>query len=168
MAIPLLSPASYVAYERTLGLSPPVEQQGDIGPLPLHFALRFGWADLMEAVHAAHGTLSEEERTRAGVFGSWFGDTGAVNFFGRAAGLPPAIGGHNNYWLWGPRGLSGDVMIVIAPSDLQLAQFFERVDRVAGVGCRYCVPEMGLLSVYVCRGLRLPLAEVWPRLKQYI
>ena len=122
----------------------------------------------MDAVQAAHATLSEEERTRAGVFGSSYGDTAAVNFFGRDAGLPPAIGGHNNYWLWGPRGLSGDVMIVIAPSDSELIELFERVERVAGVDCRYCMPYMRRLSVYVCRGLRLPLAEVWPRLKRYI
>ena len=168
MAMPLLSPESYIAYERTLGLAPPVEQRGDLGPLPLHLAQRFGWADLMEAVQAAHATLSEEERTRAGIFGSSYGDTAAVNFFGRDAGLPPAIGGHNNYWLWGPRGLSGDVMIVIAPSDSELVELFERVERIAAVDCRYCMPYMSRLSVYVCRGLRLPLAEVWPRLKRYI
>jgi 4-amino-4-deoxy-L-arabinose transferase-like glycosyltransferase len=168
MAIPLLPPARYVAYQRTLGISPPVEQQGDIGLLPLHFALRFGWEELMEAVEAAHATLSEEERTGTAVFGSWFGDTGAVNFFGREVGLPPAISGHNNYWIWGPREFSGDVMIVIAPSDSQLVELFERVDRVAGVGCRYCMPDTSRLSVYVCRGLRQRLPEVWPRLKQYI
>ena len=167
MAIPLLPPAHYVAYERALGISPPVEEQGDIGLLPLHFALRFGWEDLMEAVNEAHATLSEEERTGAAVFGSWFGDTGAVNFFGRDAGLPPAISGHNNYWLWGPREFSGNVMIVIARSDSRLAELFERVDRVASVGCRYCMPEMSRLSVYVGRGLRQPLPEVWPRLKHY-
>ena len=59
-------------------------------------------------------------------------------------------------------------MIVIAPSDSQLIELFERVDRVAGVSCRYCMPETRRLSVYVCRGLRRPLAEVWPRLKRYI
>ena len=53
MAMPLLPPASDVAYERALGISPPVEERGENGPLPLHFALRFGWANLMEAVQAA-------------------------------------------------------------------------------------------------------------------
>jgi 4-amino-4-deoxy-L-arabinose transferase-like glycosyltransferase len=167
MAIPLLPPARYVNYEKAIGLSPPVEEQGGTGLLPLHFALRFGWEELIEAVDAAHATLSEEERTGVAVFGSWFGDTGAVNFFGRDAGLPPAISGHNNYWLWGPQELSGDVMIVIAPSDSRLVELFERVDRVSGVGCRYCMPDMSQLSVYVCRGLRQPLSEVWPRLKHY-
>jgi hypothetical protein len=167
MAIPLLPPARYVAYERAIGLSPPVEEQGDVGLLPLHLALRFGWEELLEAVEAAQATLSGEERKRAAVFGSWFGDTGAVNFFGPDAGLPPAIGGHNNHWLWGPRGLSGDPMIAIARSDLRLVDLFERVDRVAGVGCQYCMPQTSRLSVYVCRGLRQPLREVWPRLKHY-
>jgi hypothetical protein len=167
MAIPLLPPARYVSYEKAMGISPPVEEQGDTGPLPLHLALRFGWEELIVAVEAAHATLSEEERTRAAVFGSWFGDTGAVNFFGRDTGLPPAISGHNNYWLWGPREFSGDVMIVIARSDSRLVELFERVDLVAGVGCQYCMPDMSRLSVYVCRGLRQALPEVWPRLKRY-
>ena len=59
-------------------------------------------------------------------------------------------------------------MIVISSSDAELVELFERVERVAGVDCRYCMPYMSRLSVYVCRGLRHPLAEVWPRLKQYI
>jgi len=167
MAIPLLPPARYVAYERALGISAPVEQQGDIGPLPMHFALRFGWEELMEAVEEAHATLSEEERTGTAVFGSWFGDTGAVNFFGREAGLPPAISGHNNYWLWGPREFSGNVLIVIARSDSRLVELFEHVEPVASVGCRYCMPDTSRLSVYVCRGLRQSLPEVWSRLKHY-
>ena len=170
MAIPLLPPARYVAYERALGISPPVDQQGDIGLLPLHFAQRFGWVELMEAVEAAHATLSEQERRGAMVFGSYFGDTGAVNFFGREAGLPPAIGGHNNYWLWGPREFSGDVMIVITDPrhTAQHLELFEHVERVAGVECRYCMPDTSRLSVYVCRGLKRPLPEVWPQLKRYI
>jgi hypothetical protein len=167
MAIPLLPPAHYVSYERALGISSPVEQQGDIGLLPLHFALRFGWEELIAAVSAADATLSEEERKGVAVFGSWFGDTGAVNFFGHKASLPTAISGHNNYWLWGPLEFSGEVMIVIAPSDARLVELFERVDRVAGVGCRYCMPDISRLSVYVCRGIRQPLPEVWPRLKHY-
>ena len=28
-------------------------------------------------------------------------------------GLPPAISGHNNYWIWGPRGHDGSVVIEI-------------------------------------------------------
>jgi hypothetical protein len=69
MAIPLLPPARYVDYEKAIGLSAPVEEQGEIGLLPLHFALRFGWEELIEAVDTAHATLSEEERTGVAVFG---------------------------------------------------------------------------------------------------
>ena len=167
MAIPLLPPARYVHYERALGLSPPVEEQGDVGLLPLHLALRFGWSELMEAVEAAHAMLSEEERAGAAVFGSWFGDTGAVNFFGREAGLPPAISGHNHYWLWGPGEWTGEVMIAISRPGATVVELFERVDRVAGVGCRYCMPGTSRLSVYVCRGPRQPLPELWPLLKHY-
>ena len=33
--------------------------------------------------------------------------------FGRGLGLPPAISGHNNYYLWGPRDHDGSVMIIV-------------------------------------------------------
>jgi hypothetical protein len=167
MAIPLLPPARYVQYERALGISPPVEEQGRAGPLPLHLALRLGWSELLAAVEAAHATLSEEERAGAVVFGSWFGDTGAVNFFGGEAGLPMAISGHNHHWLWGPRGFTGDVMIVVARPDATVLEQFGRVERVAGIACRYCLPDRNRLSVYVAREPRQPLPELWPRLKHY-
>jgi hypothetical protein len=30
---------------------------------------------------------------------------------GRPLGLPPAVSGHNNYFLWGPQGHGGSVVI---------------------------------------------------------
>ena len=58
-------------------------------------------------------------------------------------------------------------MIVVARPDAKIVELFERVDRVAGVGCRYCMPDMSRLSVYVARGPKQPLPELWPRLKHY-
>ena len=42
-----------------------------------------------------------------------FGEAGAVDLFGPKYGLPPAISGHQNYWLWGPRDYTGESMILI-------------------------------------------------------
>lgn len=167
MAIALLPPERYLRYERALGISAPVEQVDELGAMPLHYALRFGWGDLLAAVSDAYATLSSEERAKAVVLGTWFGDTAAVNFFGEKRGLPRAIGGHNNYWLWGPGDTKGEVLLAVVPTDAMLRNWYELVDRVAEVDCDYCMPAVDRLGVYVCRRPRLPLAEWWPEVKRY-
>jgi len=167
MAIPLLSPARYVAYENALGISAPVEQIDELGVMPLHYALRFGWGELLGAVAEAYATLSLDEREKAAVLGRWFGDTAAINFFGPGQGLPRAIAGHNNYWLWGPGDASGEVLLAVALTDAKLRDWFEVVDRVAEVDCDYCMPDVDRLAVYVCRRPKRPLVEWWPEVKRY-
>ena len=167
LAIPLLPPKQYIAYEQSIGVSAPIEQNSEFGAMPLHYALRFGWPGLMVAIEEAYATLTPGEQARAVVFGSWFGDTGAVNLFGPERGLPRAISGHNNYWLWGPGDSTGETVLVIAETEERLSEIFDRVERVAEVDCEHCMPSVARLGVYVCRGLRRPLAEVWPELKRY-
>jgi len=101
------------------------------------------------------------------VLGRWFGDTAAVDFFGPEQGLPRAIGGHNNYWLWGPGDASGEVLLAIAQTDDQLREWYDVVERVAEVDCDYCMPDVDRLGVYVCRRPRRPIAEWWPEAKRY-
>jgi hypothetical protein len=135
--------------------------------MPLHFALRFGWPELLGAVERAQATLSPVERERAVVLGSWFGDTGAVNLLGRTRGLPRAISGHNSYWLWGPEGASGEVLLAIAESDVRLRGWYAEVERVAEIGCELCMPEVARLGVYVCRRPLRPIARWWPETRLY-
>jgi hypothetical protein len=167
MALPLLPASRYAGLERAVGISPPVEEKTDFGELPLHYALRFGWDELLTALEQAQATLTPSERDRAVVFGSWFGVTGAVNFFGPERGLPPAIGGHNNYWLWGPGDASGEVVLVIREDAEGLTEIFESIERVAEVDCRYCMPDVDRLGVYVARRMKRPIEDVWPELKRY-
>jgi len=56
---------------------------------------------MAEVVGKAYQALPPEERKRAAVFGWNFGDAAAIDFFGAPYGLPPAISGHENYFLWG-------------------------------------------------------------------
>jgi hypothetical protein len=166
-AIPLLSPQRFAAYSEAIGIQPPVEEQTEFGAMPLHFALRFGWPDLLSAVEAAHATLSPNEQQRAVVLGHWFGDTGAVNFFGPRRGLPPAISAHNNYWLWGPIEGRGDVVLAVDHDDSSLSRYFASVVSAADVNCTWCLPTVDSLHVFVAREPRVPLDDLWHELKLY-
>jgi hypothetical protein len=168
MAIPILPPARYVAYERAIGISPPKEELTEFGALPLHFALRFGWPAYTRSVARAYEALPAEDRSRAGILVQTFGEAGAIDFYGREFGLPRAIGTQNNYWLWGPGEYTGEVMIVVSESEAQLHEYCREVEWLAEIDCEYCMPDLDAKSVYLCRQSQRPLREIWPELKNFI
>jgi 4-amino-4-deoxy-L-arabinose transferase-like glycosyltransferase len=168
MAVDLLPPEQYVAYQHALGLVPPADQVDPIGVMPLHFALKFHAPAIMRAVKEAYAALPAEDRARAGILASSFGEAGAINFFGPHIGLPHAISAHNNYWLWGPGAYSGEVMLVFAPPDAAVLELFDHVEVASRIRCDYCLPALTTMSIYICRGPRRPLPELWPQLKNYV
>jgi hypothetical protein len=165
MAVPILPPAELVRYQDSLGIHISGGEKEGSGALPLHLALRFGWEELAEAVAGAAATLSPGERLDAFVWAPSFGEAGALNASPR--GLPPAVSGHNSYWLWGPGDVSGEVAIVVAPGPEQAERFYRSVALAGEVDCRFCRPAVDRLRVYVARGLRVPLDEFWARIKRY-
>lgn len=168
LAVPLLSPARDVAYEHALRIRAPVDETEEPGALPLHFALRFGWPELRAAVAEALATLTPAERARAAILGNWFGDAGMFNFYRAREGLPPAIAGHNHYWIWGPGDATGEVLLAVRSDAEQLREWYADVRGVAEVDCRFCMPEVDRLRIWVCREPRRPIADWWPEVKHFI
>jgi hypothetical protein len=118
-------------------------------------------------VVAVRDSLAPGERERVCIYGQNYGEAGAVTILGRARGLPPAIAGHNNYWLWGPGPCDGSVMIIIGGDREDHAASFESVEPARVATSRYAMPYEQDLTIWVCRGLRRPLSEIWPRVKHY-
>src|SRR5213079_2883803 len=103
LAVPILPVAAYVRYSRALGMAPSTEEKHDLGRLPQFFADRQGWDALVGDVAAVWNRLPAEERADAAILVGNYGEAGAIERLGRDSGMV-AISGHNNYWLWGPRG----------------------------------------------------------------
>ena len=100
--------------------------------LPEDFADMHGWPQLVATVARVYDALPPTQRAQTAIVASNYGEAAAIDFFGAAYGLPPAISGHNNYWLWGTHGYSGNVVVDVngdcgADSDPTLF----RVKRVA-------------------------------------
>ncbi|HEY4561394.1 MAG TPA: glycosyltransferase, partial [Thermoanaerobaculia bacterium] len=98
--------------------------------------------------------------------GQNYGEAGAIDWFGPRYGLPKAVSAHQNYFLWGPRNYDGSVAIVLADDRETLEKIFGSVELAAHVQHPYSMPYEHF-DVWVCRGMREPLAQVWPRLKKY-
>jgi hypothetical protein len=167
LALPTLPVETYLRYARALGQGPATEERKELGALPQFYADMHGWEAIVDAVARAHARLTPEEQAGARVFAGDYGVAGAVDLLGPRRGLPPAISGHNNYWLWGPRGWDGRVVIVVGGREEQVRPLFESVEQATTTDCGYCMPYENGLPVWIARGLRQPVAEAWPRLKHY-
>lgn len=68
---------------------------------------------MTQTVAEAYEGLPAAQRSQACIFTSNYGEASALNFLGDRYDLPPAISGHNNYYLWGPGRCTGETMITV-------------------------------------------------------
>jgi hypothetical protein len=134
--------------------------------LPQLFADQFGWEEMTAAVAYAYDLLPPDVRVRTAIFGQNYGQAGAIDFFGPKHGLPPAISGHQNYFLWGPRGYTGESMIVMGDRRERLEQLFASVERVGRAEHPYSMPYEHI-DIWYCRGIKTPLLKLWPTVKNW-
>ncbi|HZI89204.1 MAG TPA: hypothetical protein VFD83_01995, partial [Candidatus Polarisedimenticolia bacterium] len=168
LALPILPIPALIRYQAALHQSPSTEERTQVGPLSQHDADMFGWKELTAMVARARDHLTPEERLHARVFGQNYGEAGAIDVLGRAYNLPPAISGHNSYWMWGPRGWDGAVLIIIGGDPEDNAKWFRSVEVVGTVDSPYAMPYERGIQVSIGRGLKMPVAEAWPLLKNFI
>ena len=169
LAVPVLPEQTFIAYAAELGLGPSATaaEHQRLGLLPQHFADMHGWRAMAEKVAAVYQALPPNDREKAVFFGHNYGESAAIDVFGPSLGLPPAIGDHNSYWLWGPRGHDGSVMIVVGGERDDYARKFDSVSIAGETDDPYAMPYETNQPIYVLRGLRQPLAELWPTIKHY-
>jgi hypothetical protein len=167
LALPLLPVETYIRYSRALGERPSTEERKELGELGQFYTDMQGWDAIVGTIADVYRRLPAEDATAARIFAPDYGIAGALDLLGRRQGLPPAISAHNNYWLWGPRGWDGRVLIVVGGEEDRLRARFEAVERAATIACGRCMPNENRRPVWVCRGLRAPVAETWAQIKHY-
>jgi hypothetical protein len=129
---------------------------------------------MVAGVAGAYRTLSPEEQARCIIYVRNYGEAGAIDFFGKEYGLPDALCGHNNYWLWGPGDKSGDVAIILGTSrnlkdnldDLQ--RVYNSVELAYTTDCSLCMPYENGRQFFVCRGMKTTIQKLWPHERHYI
>jgi hypothetical protein len=165
--LPVLPVETYLRYAGTMGVKPSSAETKELAELPQFYADMFGWEDKAAAVSRAYHRLAPEDQAKCAVFGDNYGRCGAIDFYGKKYGLPESVGGHNNYWIWGPRQYTGEVVLILG-GDLEKKQrVFSGVEVVDSVSTRYCMPYENHLRIYLCRNLKIPMNELWQRIKNY-
>ncbi|MFI5250848.1 MAG: glycosyltransferase family 39 protein [Bacteroidota bacterium] len=168
VTLPILPVETFIHYSDVLGISPTTSEAHELDKLPQFYADMFGWEDKAAAVAEVYHTLTPDEQSRCAIYADNYGRCGAIDLFGKKYGLPPSIGSHNNYWLWGPRDYTGELVIILGGELRDKQDKFQSVTIARIVKSEYCLPYENNLNIYVCRGLKVPLRELWPTLKTYI
>ena len=164
--IPLLPPETYIRYAQATHLEQPRIENHQLGPLPQLFADQFGWEEMAAEVARIYKTLPPDVQARTAIFAQNYGQAGAIDLFGPRYGLPPAISGHLNYYYWGPRGYSGESVIVMGDREDRLKTKFASVEKAGRIAHPYAMP-FEHIDIFYCRGMKWRLAEVWPKVKNW-
>jgi len=164
--LPLLPPQKYLAYSQALHLVPQKTEVHHEGPLPQLFGDQFGWPELVQEVAQIYNALPAEERSKAAILTGNYGEAGAIDLFGPKYGLPPAISGHQTYFFWGPRSYTGEVIITLQYDRTDLEPHCASVQDAGAHYHPWGMAEENA-EIYICRGLKQPLSEVWPRVKHW-
>ena len=167
LVIPVFSVDHFISYMNNLPFKVPrSEHAHERALLPQHYADQFGWEEMTAVTAQAWSRVTPDERHDCGIFAQDYGQAGATDFFGRRYGLPPALSGHQTYFLWGPRGYSGNCLIVLDDKKEVLEKLFEHVEFVGTSDNPYALERN--IPVFLCKGAKFgSLEKIWPQLKKW-
>jgi hypothetical protein len=170
-AAPVLPEATFVRYAAAINSALHIskgtlatEYGRETSTLPSDWADMHGWPELATAVARVYDALPTADRARAVVLADNYGGGSAVAFFTPSI---PVISVHNQNWLWGTKGYSGSVLVQMGGTCFKADHLYATRTVVTTFSSRWGIAEEQHLSIAICRGLRKPLASVWPDSKEY-
>jgi 4-amino-4-deoxy-L-arabinose transferase-like glycosyltransferase len=161
LVLPIVPPEPMARYARLLGMGTSTNY-GTTLALPQDYADMLGWEELVAATAEVWNTLPAEERATAVLIGENYGEAGALDYFGARHGLPPVVSTAGSYWFFGPGTRTGRTLVGLGLEPPDAAALFERCDVVRRVGTRWAVEEQQQTPITICRGMKQPLAAIWP------
>jgi 4-amino-4-deoxy-L-arabinose transferase-like glycosyltransferase len=164
---PVLPEETFISYNKALGpklgLTVTVTEHLKQTWMTQDWADMHGWPQLAATVRRVYDALPPTERARAVAVGQNYGEASAIEFFANV----PVISGHNQYFLWGTHGYSGDVLIDVGGDCGASMHLFREARRAAVFSAPYIMPYENNRPIMLCRGIRKPLAKIWPAVKAY-
>lgn len=166
MGIPVLPPYAWIRYTTAMHLRSGNTETAKSGPLPQFYADRFGWQAMVTEIARVYNSLPANELGQTGIFCDNYGEASAIDLYGPKYGLPQAISGHQNYFLWGPRGYTGAELILVGTSKEAAESYCSTVLELGHVDDPLAMPfENG--PIYLCRDGKIPLSQAWPKAKNW-
>ncbi len=169
-SVPVLPLDAFITYSNLIHIDDQFRfEEGQRMKLPQDYADMFGWPEMAGTVAKVYHQLPGSDKEQASILAKNYGEAGAIDFFGKKLGLPAAVSGHVSYFIWGPRGATGDVVITVGKdfTTENLEAVFEEVELLTVFKHDYAIFYETNVPIHVCRKLRIPMEEFWPRLKAF-
>ncbi len=161
--MPVLPPAVYAQVYGTSGSA----GAGNIYGLSQNLVDRFGWQEQVALIAQVYHSLPMDEQRVACIFTENYGEASALVQFGGRYHLPPPISGHNAFYIWGPQGCTGQVVITINIAPQDAARGFSSVTLAARTSCDECVAYENHAPILILRQPKAPFAVLWAQAKYY-
>lgn len=121
-----------------------------------------GWKELAGLVAKAYGQLPENDRGICTIYvESNYGDTGAINFYGKEYNLPDAVTFQESYVIWAPDSIPAGPLIYINREPGDIRKLFNNVTEIGSVNNSF-FRENGLL-VFLCTDPAVSVQEVYSK-----
>jgi Dolichyl-phosphate-mannose-protein mannosyltransferase len=168
--VPVLPVDAFLRYSRVFPYANSVKTERDAvgAQLPQLYADMFGWENIADGVARVYHDLPSADRAGCAILAGNYGEAGAIDYYGPALGLPPAISGHNSYFYWGPRAYTGACVIIFGERSAEFTQYFRDVRLAATLTNAHAMPIESSIDVYVCGQPIAPLSALWPHFKMII
>lgn len=168
LTLPILSPSALTAYVQSLPMKPQQQEKSFKGTLlPQVFADQLGWRDFTAQVGGAWARIPAAERARTSIKVDNYGEAGALDVYGQALGLPPALTGHNQYYLWGPRGQNPENLLVVQNHPEDLTPYCRTTTILGTTSSPFAMASENGKAIVYCQGQKADLKVLWPQLKNY-
>ncbi len=166
ITLPLLSPPALRHFMLKTGIFPAPDEAAGVGAkITQIFSDEFGWRALAASVGDFYHSLPEEDRRVTGIFTWNYGEAAAIDIFGRSAGLPPAMSGEDQYFVWGPQSSGARNLVLVNVDATAWQKRCTTLQQVATFGVPFAMPYESDRPILLCRGLTQSLPALWPDLK---
>jgi hypothetical protein len=162
--IPVLPFDSLLRYEANTGLLILYPfyrwEDGKIHEISQVYSDMTGWEELAGYVGKAYAELSDEDKSSCTIYvESNYGNTGAINFYGKKFNLPDAITFQESYAIWAPDSIPNCPFIYVNYNIGDIKKLFNHVSEIGQVSDFYA-REKGLM-VFLCTEPGANLREVY-------
>jgi len=127
------------------------------------FKEEIGWPELVATVARVYTGLPAAERAQTAILAANYGVGGAINLYGPAYGLPPAISGINSFWARGYGDPPPAGLILVGFEPATVGAYFKDCRLAAQNEMPYGIQneEATHPGIYVCGGPNRPWPDFW-------
>jgi hypothetical protein len=125
-----------------------------------------GWEEHAATIDGVYRSLPANQRDQASVLAGTYSQAAALNVLRKEA-VPRAVSGNMTYYLWGPDGERGDVLIAYGLPRELIERHYRTCTESARIDAPLARPGDSDVPVYVCHEPLGTMAELWPELRRF-